>query len=191
MPGLPKRQSYALLHGTDEHHESGITALLPPQKPPTSTTMAQSIRYIPPQMDPMASLSTRSARQNPIFLILQDAFVLITNLRYLPGTFLPFGTKDPSNELYLDPSGVREQVLQGGLFVMEIVILLLAIPTILILPGVLSTAICTVCCLTVYLLCSPIEGPKVIYSNMSEETLGQAEQHKNERWLFINGCMVG
>lgn len=123
--------------------------------------------------------------------MLQDAYVLITNLRYLPGIFLPFRTQNSSSEFYPDVSGVRDAILQGVLFAVETLLLLSAIPVILVAPGAVSLTISTACFLLIYLLCKPFQGPKVRYSNMSKETHYQAEQHKDERWLFVNGCMVG
>lgn len=191
MPGLPKRQSYELLHQMYGHHESGVAGLPPPPKPSTPNTMAQSIKYIPPQTDPMASLSTRADRENPIRLFVEDLSVLFVNLRYLPNVLLPFKAKSSTDELYFDLSGIKDGVLQGGLFVLESHLFLLAIPAILVLPGALWIGLLAMGCLLVYLLCKPIDGPAVLYSTMSEETLTLAEQHKDERWLFVNGIIVG
>ena len=153
--------------------------------------MAPSIRYVPPQTDAMASLSTRAARRNPIRLVVEDTIVLLSNLRYLLGIVLPFRAKDSSDEFYLDFSGVRDMVLQLGLFVLEACLIVVALPVVLIMPGAFSIAAWTVCGFIVYLISRPMEGPDVLYSNMTNYTLGQAEQHKDERWLFVNGCIVG
>ena len=153
--------------------------------------MAQSVRYVPAQEDPMASLSTRAARQSPIRLMLLDTWVLLTNIRYLPNIILPFKTTKSSDELYLDFPGIRESIIQCVLFVLEAVLLLVAIPLYVILPGALWILVVAVCCLTVYGLCKPIEGPTVLHSNMNGATLALADQHRDERWLFVNGCIVG
>lgn len=126
-----------------------------------------------------------------MLLIFQDTIVLLSNLRYLPGIILPFKAKDSSDEFYLDFSGCRDTILQLGLFILESAMILFAVPVILILPGAFSLAAVMACCLVIFLMCYPMEGPDVIYSNMSKYTLGQAEQHKDERWLFVNGCIVG
>ena len=153
--------------------------------------MMERIQYVPSQVDPMAGLSTRAERENPIRLLLQDTAVLLANLRYLSNVFLPFKAQDSSDELYLDLKGIRDDVLQAFIFLLELALLLLAVPAILILPGALWMSALAIGCLVVYLLCKPMEGPTVLYSNMSEETLALAEQHRGERWLFINGVMVG
>jgi len=191
MSGFPGPEVHDILDKIWGRHEPGIAPLQHPPNPPTSTTMAQSIRYIPPQMDSAAGLSTSAARPSPIRLMLQDAGVLINNLRYLPGIVLPFKTKKKSDELYLNISGTAGIILQGSLFVIETVLLLLTFPFFLILPGGVWAAGLGVCYLAIYFLCMPIEGPAVLYSNMSKTTQALAESHKDERWLFVNGCMVG
>ena len=191
MADLRKRQGDKILHKMREHHESSKLALSHPSKASIPSSMTQAIRYIPPQMDPMASLSTLASRQNPIRLILQDTGVLISNLKFLPGIVLPFKANNPSDEFYLNLMGLRDTLLQGGLFLLETILLLLAAPVILILPGALWMIVWAACSLAIYLLCKPMEGPTVVYSNMSDETLALAEQHKDERWLFVNGCIVG
>ena len=153
--------------------------------------MAGNIKYIPGQQDPMAGISTMAARTSPLRLMLMDAGVLITMLRYLPNIFLPFKASHADDELSLSFMNVQNLALQGVLFVFETIILLLALPAILVLPGALWIAAWAACCTIVYLAVKPIEGPTVVYSNMSEETLRMAKQHKNERWLFVNGCAVG
>ena len=189
MPGSSHPQSYELPYQAD-HREPSVTGSLPPRRSLT-TTMTHNVRYTPTQMDSMASLSTKSTRQSPIRLMLQDTGVLLANLRYLPGIVLPFKTSQSSDEFYLDFSGIRDAFVQGVLFMLETIFLVLAIPAFLILPGSLWIVVCAVGGLIVYGLCKPIEGPTVVYSNISEETLATANQHRDERWLFINGCMVG
>lgn len=191
MPGLPKRQSYELLHDMYGHHEPGITGLPPLPKPSAPQNMADGVKYIPPQMDPLAGTSTRAARQSPIRLAIQDAGVLFTMLPYLPNVFLPFKATDPSNELYLDLSGTRDMILQSWLLIMETVLLILGVPALLILPGIVSITAIALSSLVIYLISKPMEGPRVAYSNMNDATLAIAEQHKDERWLFVNGCATG
>ena len=190
MPGLPKRSSHELLQQMYGNHQPRVTGFPPPPQP-SDSTMPERIQYVPSQIDPMASLSTRADRENPLRLLLQDTAVLLANLRYLPNVFLPFKAQDSSDELYLDLRGIRDDVLQAFVFMLESALLFLAAPAILILPGGLWMAALTIGCLAVYLLCKPMEGPTVLYSNMTEETLALAEQHRNERWLFINGVLVG
>ncbi len=153
--------------------------------------MANTISYIPPQMDPLARSSTGAARQSPLRLLIQDVGVLITMLPYLPYIFLPFNTKDPSSEFYLSLEGARDIVLQGWLFIMEASLLFMSPFVLLLLPGTLSVLAIAMCYLTVYLVTWPLEGPDVTYSNMDEKTKALAEQHRDERWLFINGTATG
>ncbi|KAK4694602.1 hypothetical protein P7C71_g3005, partial [Lecanoromycetidae sp. Uapishka_2] len=153
--------------------------------------MAGNIKYIPSQMDPLAGASTSAARQNPLRLMMQDAGVLITMLPYLPYIFLPLRANDESSELYLNLQGARDMLLQSWLFIMETNLLLMAVPAFLALPGAFSITAIVLCSVTVYLVAYPMEGPRLAESNMDSLTETMAGQHKDERWLFVNGCATG
>lgn len=191
MPGLPaprRRVGFGMYHS---HQQADIT---PPVLPTTSSktaNMASHINFIASQMDPLAGSSTRATRQSPLRLLIQDAGVLVTMLPYLPYVFLPLRANGPSSELYMDFRGARDMILQGWLFVMETSLLILVPLAFLLLPGVVSIMAMALCCLTVYLVSWPMQGPNVTYSNMDEMTEAMAERHKNERWLFLNGCATG
>ena len=171
-------------------HEPGIIGLAPPPKPPYIRESVDDIKYIPAQQDPMAGSTTNAARQSPIRLFLEDAGVLLRLLPYLPNIFLPLSTKGPSSELYLSAMGIRDMILQSWLFIMETALLVLAVPAILVLPGLFLMAGLALSCLAVWLITKHMEGPRIAYSNLSDDTLIAAEQRKDERWLFVNGSAV-
>ena len=191
MPDLPNRQSRGRVNAHYVHQQADVTSPLLPTESLRLVNMANTIKYIPPQMDPLAGSSTRAARQSPMRLLIQDAGVLITMLPYLPYIFLPFNTNDPSSECYLSLAGVGNIFLQGWLFIMEASLLLVSPFVLLLLPGTLSVLVVALCYLIVYLVTWPLEGPDVAYSSMDETTEALAEQHTNERWLFINGTATG
>ena len=191
MPGLTNSQSRGRLGAYYGDQQADVTSPLLPTESSRLANMANTIRYIPPQMDPLAGSSTRAARQSPLRLLLQDVGVLITMLPYLPYIFLPFNTTDPSSECYLNLEGARDILLQGWLFIMEASLLLISPFVLLVLPGTLSVLAIAMCYLTVNLVTWPLEGPDVTYSNMDEKTEALAEQHRDERWLFINGTATG
>ncbi len=190
MPGLPS-YSHKPPSSTHEHLASYVMSTPPTAKAMSTTAMALNIKYIPPQMDALASTTTQASRENPLRLLLHDAGVLSTVLRYLPWLVIPFRTSDKSCELYVGPSSARDLLLQGWLSVLEITFLVAAIPVILLLPGVLSIVIATLCCAVVYILSWPMQGPRIAYSMMDDDTITSAEQHGSERWLFVNGCATG
>ena len=187
MPGLPNRRSCSGVGAHYTHQQADVTSPLLPTKSSTLVNMADTIKYLPPQMDPLAGSSTRAARQSPLRLLLQDTGVLITMLPYLPNIFLPFRTNDPSSECYLSLAGAGNILLQGWLFIMEASLLLISPIVLLILPGTLSVLALATC----YLITWPLEGPDITYSNMDETTEARAEQHRDERWIFINGTATG
>lgn len=191
MPGLTNSQSRGGLGACYGDQQADVTSPLLPTESSRLANMANTIRYIPPQMDPLAGSSTRAARQSPLRVLIQDAGVLITMLPYLPYIFLPFNTTDPSSECYLSLEGARDILLQGWLFIMEASLLLISPFVLLVVPGTFSVLAIAMCNLTVYLVTWPLEGPDVTYSNMDEKTEALAEQHRDERWLFINGTATG
>lgn len=152
--------------------------------------MAQ-ISFIPAQMDGLASTTTAAARGNPLRLLLRDTGVLITMLPYLPWLVLPFRTSDRSAELYISISNVRDTWIQGWLFCLEIVLLLVAVPAIIILPGGIFIAVASLCCIVVWATCLPMQGPRIVHSAMDSETVTAAKQHEDERWIFVNGTATG
>lgn len=151
----------------------------------------KNVSFIPAQMDGFASTSTEAARETPLRLILQDAGVLIQNIRYLPWIILPFKTSDSSAELYMSLSHARDNLIQCWLFFMEVVLLLLAVPATLFLPVWIAILAAFLCCLVVRAICLPLEGSRVVHSEMGREATMASKQHESERWLFINGCMTG
>ena len=151
----------------------------------------KNVSFIPAQMDGVASTSTEAARDNPLRLLVRDAGVLFTNLPYLPWIILPFKTSDPSAELYLGKSNTRDTVVQVWLLFLETILLLLAIPSILVLPGGISVLAACLCCAMIQAICLPLQGSRIVHSTMDSKTVKAAKQHQDERWIFINGCMTG
>lgn len=154
----------------------------------SSFVMAPSVRYIPSQMDPLSSTSTEAARKSPFRLFIQDARVLFTMLPYLPCLFLPFWTSDPRAELYVSAKNLRDMVLQGLLFVIEILVMVLVVPAFLVLPGAVFAFATVVVGGVVWALTKVMEGPTVVYSRMDDRTVESSRRHPDERWFFINGC---
>lgn len=171
-------------------HSSAVTS--PPNISPSSqATMPNIIKFIPPQMDRLAGTSTQASRENPIRLLVRDAGVLISMLGYLPFLFLPFRTKSRHAEFYPSPTGIRDILLQSWLFCAELVLLLFVPIAIMIMPGFIILSGAAVTCLVVWFVSWPMQGPRIVYSEMDDATIKSAKEHEHERWLFLNGCMVG
>jgi len=153
--------------------------------------MSNSIKFIPPQLDRLAGTSTEASRENPIRLLIRDAGVLISMLRYLPSLFLPLRTGNKHAELYPSPKGVRDILLQSWLFCTELMLLLVVPIAYMVLPGLVILSGAAVACLVIYVVSWPMQGPRIVYSEMDDATIKSAKEHENERWLFINGTMVG
>ncbi|KAI9881295.1 MAG: hypothetical protein M1830_005581 [Pleopsidium flavum] len=152
--------------------------------------MAQ-ISFIPAEMDGLASTTTEAARENPFRLLMRDAGVLIKMLLYLPWIILPFRTSDSSAELYMSMPNTRDNLIQSWLFLMETVLLLLAVPATLVLPGAILIAAVALCWIVIRVICLPTQGPRILHSTMDQEAVMAAKQHEDERWIFVNGCITG
>ena len=133
----------------------------------------------------------QATRESPLRIFLRDVGVLITMLRYVPWIFLPLKAPKSRKELALSASNTRDVILQSWLFVMEMVILLLAIPAILLLPGSLTMCLAVMCCVCIKIVSLPMQGSRIVYSNMDAATILMTKQHEDERWLFVNGILAG
>jgi hypothetical protein len=182
MPGLRNQGDNSML--SSQHQPLLSTSI-------SSSTMAKPIKFIPPQIDPLASTSTEAARKNPLRLLLQDLGVLIKMMRYLPWTIIPFRTSNKGAELYISPTNMLDIVLNSWLVVFQSILLLIAIPAFIILPGgvfLLSAALCIV---VILVTAWPMQGQRIAYSRMDERTAAIAKRHGSERWVFVNGIMTG
>lgn len=190
MPGRPRDQVSSVHNTCELITSTGITTTPTSYYRASSSTMAK-VSFIPAQMDGLASTTTEAARENPLRLLMRDAGVLIKMLRYLPCILLPFRIADPSAELYMGMSNTRDTLLQSWLFLIETVLLLLAVPATLVLPGGILIAVVALCCIVVRAICLPMHGPRIVRSAMDRETVLAAKQHEDERWIFVNGCITG
>ncbi|KAL9610406.1 MAG: hypothetical protein Q9167_004889 [Letrouitia subvulpina] len=151
-----------------------------------------SIEFIPPQMDPEASTSTRALRENPLSLLIKDTGILITVLPYLPFLFFPLKTADQSAELSTSKASIPSYAIPVALFIAELAGLLLAIPTFLVLPGGYFVALLVVFCFGMFLLALPTQGPRIVHSVVvNDDTAESLASRDDERWLFVNGIATG
>lgn len=154
--------------------------------------ISDSVKYIPPQMDPLAGASMRSAlRQDPLRLMIEDAGVLFKLFLYVPKIMSPFFTRDKESECYPSLANVKVGFLQTVLALIQVLFLVMVIPAFVWLPGGVFLAATASCCLACYLITMPMQGPPINFSNMDDLTKTLAEQHKNERWVFVNGICTG
>ena len=141
-------------------------------------------------MDATAGNSTPAARESALRLLVKDTCVLITMFRYLPWVFLPFKTVDKSAEFYMNTKGTRDMILQLWLFVSQIGLLLLAPLAMLVLPGGIFLIVAAISCLGIYALSIPLQGPRIVYSQLDDAAALAAKDYEKERWLYINGCIT-
>ena len=160
-------------------------------EPLPSFSMRDSVKYISSQMDPLALATTRASRQDPIRLMIADAGVLFRLLRLVPKVISPFSTKNKNAEFYLSLANAKVGFLQTVLVLIQLLSLVLVIPAFVWLPGGVFLAATALCCLACYLITLPMQGPPINFSNMDDSTKVLVEQHKNERWVFVNGICTG
>lgn len=188
MPWLPDDT----INGASSDHKTVLKVQTSPtleRTPPLA--VVDGVKYIPSQMDPLASATAKAARQDPIRLMIEDAVVLLRLLRYIPKTLAPFFTKNKDAELYISLANAKVGFLQTLLALIQILFLVLVIPAFLSLPGGIFSAATALFCLACYLITLPMQGPAINFSNMNSYTKVLAEQHRNERWVFVNGICTG
>ena len=142
-------------------------------------------------MDRLAGTFAIASRQSPLRLLMRDACVLVKMLPYSPLLVIPFRTSDKHAELYLNLGGLCDMVLQSWLFLDEIVLLFLVPVVMFLLPGSLFLLVSSLACVLIYVLSWPMQGSRIVYSKMDNATIASAVDYKHERWLFINGCLIG
>ena len=160
-------------------------------KPPPPLAMADSVRYIPSPMDPLTGAATRASRQDPMKLMIEDAGVLLRLFLYVPKIVSPFFTKEKDAEFYMSFANVKVGILQTLLALVQALFLIMVVPAFVLLPGGVFLVATAFLCLACYLMTLPMQGPPINYSNMDAATKDLAEQHKNERWVFVNGICTG
>ena len=188
MPWLPGDT----MNGGSGGHETAVTGqhtTAPKPLPPLD--MSDSIKYIPSHMDPLASASTQAACQDPIRLMIEDAGVLLRLFRYVPNIISPFFTRQIDSEFYPSLANAKVGFLQTMLALIQVLFLVMVIPAFVWLPGGVFLAATALCCLACYLITLPMQGPPINRSNMDDVTKTLAEQHKDERWVFVNGICTG
>ena len=153
--------------------------------------MADSVKYIPSQMDPLAGATAGAARQDPIRLMIEDLIVLLRLRLYVPKLFSPFSTRCRDDELYICLANVKVGFLQTVLALIQLLFLVMVIPAFVSLPGGVFLGATILCCLACYLITLPMQGPPMNCSNMDDWTKALAEQHMDERWVFVNGICTG
>lgn len=149
-----------------------------------------NIEFVPPQMGPVTSYSTRALRSGPLWLMVKDAGVLSTVLPYLPWLFLPMTTGDKRDN-YLRLQSKRDIAIQGILLVLHIILAILFLPALWLLPGLVFILLATLCILLTRLIAWPTQGDRIRESRMDDSTLKLSQQHTHERWVFINGICTG
>ncbi|KAL8995485.1 MAG: hypothetical protein Q9169_004779 [Polycauliona sp. 2 TL-2023] len=149
------------------------------------------VKYIPPQRDPLLGSSVSSLHSGPALLVLRDLRVLLANLRYLPYILLPLKWYSDDDELNPFRAGAHVLLLQAWLFVIEAVLLALAPLVWLIFPGITSSLATVGALALVYLFVLPMDGPRIVHSCLGCRMEDRVPQHEDERWIFVNGCVVG
>ena len=124
-------------------------------------------------------------------LILRDLGVLTSNLQYLPFILIPLRSHCVDDELNPFRAGAWVLLLQGLLFTVQANLLALLLPAAMFFPGlVFSIAVIASLCL-LYIMLSPLDGPRIVHSTAGCQPETRASQHDHEQWIFINGCVVG
>lgn len=148
------------------------------------------VTFIPAQLDVLAATTTEAARTDPLRLFLQDFRTFFSMIRFLPSVVLPFWTEDPTHEFYLGGDNVGGLLIIGFVTLLTAILILLAVPALLILPGAVGILVVASGTVLIHLICKPIQGPPYCHSRMDDRLKQTAERWKHERWIFVNGCCV-
>ncbi|KKZ65133.1 hypothetical protein EMCG_09022 [[Emmonsia] crescens] len=167
------------------------------ETPPDTDTVC----YIPPQADIQGSTATPRARESPLVLAWRDLRTLFAVLYLLPKLCYPFLTKNPTDELSLSYQNIWYLGTLVSVTGLETFLCVFVLAAVTLLPGWLSTGVFWGTVGLVWALCAPIQGPMMVESRMGvEERVEERDEegdgdsldsHKGERWVFVNGMLVG
>ena len=151
-----------------------------------------SVSYIPPQSDSLAITSNEAARNGPFALAIRDCVTFFCMLNLFPTIFLPFWTTDPRDEFYLTGPNVFGLMALSIASVIPILLLLVALPAFVFLPGFACVLVIAGGTLFIRTVCKPFEGPCLVTSEPPTDEAIIARHHllNSERWIFLNGCCV-
>jgi hypothetical protein len=151
-----------------------------------------SVSYIPPQSDSLAATSTEAARNGPFLLAIRDCVTFFCMLNLFPTIFLPFWTTNPRDEFYLAGPNVFGLIALSIASVIPILLLLVALPAFVFLPGFACVLVIAAGILFIRAVCKPFEGPCLVTSERPTDEAVIARHHllNSERWIFLNGCCV-
>jgi hypothetical protein len=151
-----------------------------------------SVSYIPPQSDSLAVTANEAAWNGAFVLALRDVVTFVRMLNLFPTIFLPFGTNNPQDEFYLRDSNLFGLIALTLASVIPIVLLLLAIPAFVVLPGSVCVLVTIAGTVLIRVICKPFEGPSLVTSETPTDEATIARHHllSSERWIFLNGCCV-
>lgn len=148
------------------------------------------IYYIPAQEDILAGTSPPTARNTPFRLTWRDVRTFFSLTHLLPKIFCPFRTSQATDELSWDSNNLRYQVCLLLITLTQAFLFSIVLFGLVWFPGFLSIPIASASSAFIWALCYPLQGPRIVYSKLTEESLNTARRRTDERWIFINGILV-
>ncbi|KAI5843615.1 hypothetical protein BZA05DRAFT_321457, partial [Tricharina praecox] len=144
--------------------------------------------YIPSQLEAPATAAL-TLRASPFKLLLDDAKLVLSLVRWIPGIFLPLRSKNRYAESSPTRANLQDISLHISLFFLTISALSLGARILLAFPGWVTILYALVCWLALMALCRPLNyGPRVLHSAVD---LTAYPTHPRERWIFVNGICAG
>ncbi|PGH13713.1 hypothetical protein AJ80_06218 [Polytolypa hystricis UAMH7299] len=151
----------------------------------------RKVLYIPPQADPLAATSPPTAHNNPLVLGWRDLRTLLSIIHLLPNLWRPYPSNLKSDELSLEPYNFWYLVALALISVVQAVLFLIGLVAFILLPGFISIPVCIAAAGLVWIVCRPIQGPAIVYSNLDGKEPDNFRKRDDERWVFINGILDG
>lgn len=145
------------------------------------------VSFVPTQTpDEFALTSSRVAAHSPIRLFMQDIWVLLRNLRYVPNTVLPW-TPNPKlpGVVYSKWRDTIDNVLIIITTLLEVVLLGVGVVAVVVLPGWAIFLYAALSYALVMVFVVWMWGSLVVHSSV--ELPASSQRFDGERWFFLNG----
>jgi hypothetical protein len=177
MPWLSRRNSA----------EQGIESVNDDSKCSDKHALSSMVGFIPAQIDGLCGTMPAYHRQTASLLLWGDVWVLIQNLSCLPTMAKATCSTTVLRNLLKNPMDARDTLVQAFLAIMQIWVLVVAIPAFITLPGLLFAGFVNAAWLLTLAMAWPLSGSRILIHEQEKALM--TDEFSDERWIYVNGMM--
>lgn len=148
------------------------------------STLSSPLAYIPPLIDGACGTVLR-AEQPTMSLLRDDARVL---MRMIPAMFSSLWNELLCHAKSMSWADMGEVLIHTGLTIVEMHMLVAAIPLCLIMPGAVSVLWCCACAMMITACARILNGKsRVIRCTTGSDGWMMGQEAEDEKWIYVGG----